>query len=76
MALVFTQAGGAVICTRTDAATLAPAAPGTMILEAWQRLGLDPANPMSTGQTRIEVAGIQMDVTGTSAVTVQRLWGD
>ena len=76
MALAFTVAGSDVICQRTDATHPDPIDPATMILEIWQRLGLDPDNAMTTGDARIEVAGIQMDVSGTDTVTVQRLWGD
>jgi hypothetical protein len=76
MALAFTVAGSDVICQRTDASHPDPIDPATMILEIWQRLGLDPDNAMTTGDARIEVAGIQMDVSGTDTVTVQRLWGD
>jgi hypothetical protein len=76
MALAFTVAGSDVICQRTDATHPDPIDPATMILEIWQRLGLDPYNAMTTGDARIEVAGIQMDVSGTDTVTVQRLWGD
>lgn len=72
----FTVAGSDVICQRTDAPRTRSDRSGNDDSEIWQRLGFDPDNAMTTGDARIEVAGIQMDVSGTDTVTVQRLWGD
>lgn len=44
-----------------------------MISEVWQRLGLDPANPMSASATAITAGSISQSISeGPDQITVQR----
>lgn len=72
MALAFSESPAGVICTRSDATHASPLDPQTMVLEIWQRLGLDPDSPMLTGENEITFAGITLGLSGSDAVTVQR----
>lgn len=51
-----------------------PATQEGQILDVWQRLGLDPANPQTTTATSIEAGGVQQSIAETpGAVVVTRL---
>ena len=51
-----------------------PATQEGQILDMWQRLGLDPANPQTTTATSIEAGGVQQSIAETpGAVVVTRL---
>jgi hypothetical protein len=48
------------------------AAVATRMTEAWGRLGLDPSNPLISGQTEISFGSIIMALSGTDTVTLTR----
>ena len=57
--------------TSTRAGTGAtPAAIDTVISDTWQRLGLDPANPMVTDGATITAGSVSQTVSGATTVTV------
>jgi hypothetical protein len=44
-----------------------------MLLDVWQRLGLDPANPMTASDTAINAGAVSQTVSESAGtVTVQR----
>jgi len=62
----------AVTSTRTGATTPGPTV-ATMLLDIWQRLGLDPNNPMTVSASSIVAGGVSQTMAeGTGTVTVTR----
>lgn len=63
---------GTITSTRTGSTDSGPAA-GVMLLDVWQRLGLDPANPMTASDTAINAGAVSQTVSESAGtVTVQR----
>ena len=63
---------GTITSTRTGAPASGPAA-GVMLSDVWQRLGLDPANPMTASDTAINAGAVSQTVSESAGtVTVQR----
>ena len=63
---------GTITSTRTGSTDSGPAA-GVMLSDVWQRLGLDPANPMTASDTAINAGAVSQTVSESAGtVTVQR----
>ena len=70
---VIALSGSSDIVSTRSGATVPGGALATMILEIWQRLGLDPLNPMTASATQISAGTIVQAISGAgSTVTVQR----